>query len=38
MEEVFGGDKIDNSPILEEKKTKFVLQLNESAAELVKRT
>jgi hypothetical protein len=38
MEEVFGDDKIENSPILEQKKTEFLVPLNESAAERVKRT
>ena len=38
MEEVFDEDKIENSPILEEKKTEFVVPLNESFSERVKRS
>jgi hypothetical protein len=38
MEEVFGEDKKDSSPILERKKADSVVQLNDSTAERVKRT
>ena len=38
MEEVFGEDKKESSPILEEKKADFVVPLNESTAERVKKT
>ena len=38
MEEVFGEDKKESSLILEEKKADFVVPLNESTADQVKRT
>ncbi len=38
MKEVFGEDKKEISLILEENKTDFVVPLNESTAERVKRT
>ena len=38
MEEVFGEDKKESSPIFEEKKADFVVLPDESTAERVKRT